>query len=85
MPDLALHLRLLSWGMRGEGVEPLASAGGHAKQPNACAITVLMKVDKTKFDDLLGRLIKAKPLPEKKVKAPKKRSPRPILDKPQKG
>lgn len=40
-----------------------------------------MKVDKQKFDDLLGRLIKAKPLPEKKVKAPKKRSPRPILDK----
>jgi hypothetical protein len=41
-----------------------------------------MKVDKIKFDDLLGRLLKAKPLPEKKVKAPKKRSPRPILDVP---
>lgn len=40
----------------------------------------IVKVDKQKFDDLLGRLIKAKPLPEKKVKAPKKRSPRPILD-----
>ena len=39
-----------------------------------------MKVDKAKFDELLGKLIKAKPLPEKKVKAPKKRSPRPILD-----
>jgi hypothetical protein len=45
-----------------------------------------MKVEKQKFDDLLAKLIKAKPLPEKKVKAPKKRSPRPILDqKPQKG
>jgi len=45
-----------------------------------------MKVDKAKFDDLLGRLIKAEPLPEKKVKAPKKRSPRPIIDRsPQKG
>jgi hypothetical protein len=39
-----------------------------------------MKVDKSKFDDLLGKLIKAKPLPEKKVRTPKKRSPRPILD-----
>jgi hypothetical protein len=39
-----------------------------------------MKIEKQKFDDLLGRLIKAKPLPEKKVKAPKKRSPRPIID-----
>jgi hypothetical protein len=46
----------------------------------------MMKVEKQKFDDLLGKLIKAKPLPEKKIKAPKKRSPRPILDvKPQKG
>jgi hypothetical protein len=36
-----------------------------------------MKVDKQKFDDLLGKLIKAKPLPEKKVKAPRKRSPVP--------
>lgn len=46
-----------------------------------------MKVEKQKFDDLLGKLIKAKPLPEKKVKAGKKSSPkRPILDaKPQKG
>lgn len=45
-----------------------------------------MKVEKQKFDDLLGRLLKAKPLPEKKIKAPKKRSPRPILDRsPQKG
>lgn len=38
-----------------------------------------MKVDKAKFDNLLGRLIKAKPLPEKKVKAPRKRSPKPII------
>jgi hypothetical protein len=40
-----------------------------------------LKVDKSKFDDLLGKLIKAKPLPEKKVKAAKKRSPRPIIGK----
>jgi hypothetical protein len=39
-----------------------------------------VKVEKAKFDDLLGRLIKAKPMPEKKIKAPKKRSPKPILD-----
>jgi hypothetical protein len=38
-----------------------------------------MKVEKQKFDDLLGRLIKAKPLPEKKLKTPKKRSPKPII------
>ena len=42
-----------------------------------------MKVDKQKFDDLLGRLIKAKPLPEKKVKAPRKRSPKPIISRDQ--
>jgi hypothetical protein len=42
-----------------------------------------MKVDKHKFDDLLGKLLKAKPLPGKKVKAPKKRSPKPIIEKPQ--
>jgi hypothetical protein len=39
-----------------------------------------MKVEKAKFDDLLGRLLKAKPMPEKKVKTPKKRSPRPIIE-----
>jgi len=39
-----------------------------------------MKVEKAKFDDLLGRLIKAKPMPEKKIKAPKKRSPKPIIE-----
>ena len=45
-----------------------------------------MKVEKQKFDDLLGKLIKAKPLPERKVKAPKKRSPKPIIgSNPQKG
>ena len=38
-----------------------------------------VKVDKHKFDNLLGRLLKAKPLPEKKIKAPKKRSPKPII------
>jgi hypothetical protein len=44
-----------------------------------------MKIEKAKFDDLLGRLIKAKPLPEKKIKAAKKRSPKPIIGSPQKG
>jgi len=38
-----------------------------------------MKVDKNKFDDLLGRLLKAKPMPEKKVKTPKKKTPSPII------
>jgi hypothetical protein len=38
-----------------------------------------MKVEKAKFDDLLGRLLKAKPMPEKKVRTPKKRSPKPII------
>jgi len=45
-----------------------------------------VKIEKAKFDDLLGRLIKAKPLPEKKIKAAKKRSPKPIIQRsPQKG
>jgi hypothetical protein len=45
-----------------------------------------MKVEKAKFDDLLGRLLKAKPLPEKKVRTPKKRSPKPIIQRnPQNG
>jgi hypothetical protein len=45
-----------------------------------------VKIEKQKFDDLLGRLLKAKPLPERKVKTPKKRSPKPIIDRsPQKG
>jgi hypothetical protein len=39
-----------------------------------------MKVDKQKFDSLLEKLIKANPLPEKKVKTPKKRSPHPIIE-----
>jgi hypothetical protein len=38
-----------------------------------------MKVEKKKFDDLLGRLLKAKPMPEKKVKTPKKKTPSPII------
>lgn len=38
-----------------------------------------MKVNKANFDNLLGRLLKAKPMPEKKVKTPKKRSPKPII------
>jgi len=45
-----------------------------------------MRVEKKKFDDLLGRLLKAKPLPVKKIKAAKKRSPKPIIDRvPQNG
>jgi hypothetical protein len=51
-----------------------------------CGKIAIMKIEKQKFDDLLGRLLKAKPLPEKKVKAPKKRSPKPIIgSSPQKG
>jgi hypothetical protein len=38
-----------------------------------------MRVDKAKFDGLLGQLLKAKPMPEKKVRTPKKRSPKPII------
>jgi hypothetical protein len=42
-----------------------------------------VKVDKGKFDDLLEKLLKAKPLPEKKIRTPKKRSPKPILQRDQ--
>lgn len=38
-----------------------------------------LKVEKHKFDELLGRLLKAKPLPGKKIRTPKKRSPKPII------
>jgi hypothetical protein len=38
-----------------------------------------MKVEKDKFDSLLGKLLKAKPKPRKKIKTPTKRSPKPIL------
>ncbi len=38
-----------------------------------------MKVSKEKFDNLLGKLLKTKPLPGKKVRTPKKRSPKPII------
>jgi len=34
-----------------------------------------MRIEKAKFDDLLVRLLKAKPLPEKKVRAPEEREP----------
>jgi hypothetical protein len=37
-----------------------------------------MKVEKQKFDNLLGKLLKAKPEPRKKIKTGK-RSPKPIL------
>jgi hypothetical protein len=38
-----------------------------------------MKVEKQKFDDLLGKLLKAKPEPRKKIKTSGKRSGKPIL------
>ena len=40
-----------------------------------------MKVEKKKFDDLLGRLLKAKPEPRKKIKTTGKRTSKPILSK----
>jgi hypothetical protein len=40
-----------------------------------------MKVEKQKFDDLLGKLLKAKPEPRKKIKTTGKRTPKPILAK----
>ena len=41
-----------------------------------------MKVEKTKFDALLSKLIKAKPEPRKKIKTKGKRGPKPILQPP---
>jgi hypothetical protein len=39
-----------------------------------------MKVEKKKFDDLLGKLLKAKPEPRKKIKTQGKRgAKRPII------
>lgn len=38
-----------------------------------------MKVEKAKFDDLLGKLLKAKPEPRKKIKTQGKHGPKPIL------
>jgi len=38
-----------------------------------------MKVEKEKFDSLLGKLLKAKPKPRKKMKISGKRTPKPIL------
>jgi hypothetical protein len=38
-----------------------------------------MKVEKEKFDSLLGKLLKAKPEPRKKIKTKGKHGPRPIL------
>jgi hypothetical protein len=40
-----------------------------------------MKVQKEKFDNLLGRLLKAKPEPRKKIKTSGKRTAKPILPK----
>jgi hypothetical protein len=42
-----------------------------------------MKVEKKKFDDVLGKLLKAKPEPRKKIKTTGRRgSKSPILSKP---
>lgn len=42
-----------------------------------------MKVEKGKFDSLLGKLLKAKPEPRKKIKTEGKRGPKtPILSRP---
>jgi hypothetical protein len=41
-----------------------------------------MKVEKQKFDAVLGKLLKAKPVPRTSIKASSKRSPKPILRKP---
>jgi hypothetical protein len=38
-----------------------------------------MKVQKHKFDALLRKLVKASPLPQKKIKAAPQRSPKPII------
>lgn len=38
-----------------------------------------MKVEKEKFDSLLGKLLKAKPEPRKKIKTQGKRGPKPII------
>jgi hypothetical protein len=38
-----------------------------------------MKVEKEKFDALLGKLLKAKPEPRKKIKTTGKRGSKPIL------
>jgi hypothetical protein len=38
-----------------------------------------MKVEKEKFDNLLGKLLKAKPEPRKKIKTAGKKGPKPIL------
>jgi len=40
-----------------------------------------MKVEKQKFDALLNKLIKSKPVPRNSIKATSKRSPKPILSK----
>jgi hypothetical protein len=38
-----------------------------------------MKVEKEEFDSLLGKLLKAKPEPRKKIKTSGKRTHKPIL------
>jgi hypothetical protein len=40
-----------------------------------------MKVEKEKFDNLLGKLLKAKPEPRKKIRTTGKRTAKPILPK----
>jgi len=42
-----------------------------------------LKVEKRKFDAVLGRMLKAKPVPRTSIKASSKRAPKkPILSKP---
>lgn len=41
-----------------------------------------MKVEKQKFDALLSKVLRAKPVPRKKIKTAKRHTPTPILKKP---
>ena len=51
--------------------------------PPICYHALEMKVEKQKFDSLLGKLLKAKPEPRKKIKTQgRKGSKTPILAKP---
>lgn len=52
--------------------------GFESLQPRHYVIIRHMRVDKKKFDDLLGALLKAKPEPRKKIKTKGKHRSRPI-------
>lgn len=41
-----------------------------------------MKVEKQKFDTLLSKVLRTKPVPRKKIKVKKHHTPTPILSKP---